>query len=384
MAMTARQRSGGSAVQMSHQGPFIGTGKGIVGAVHTALIRRPKFGRVPVRHLELLGARGDDHDHVRIRGTGLLLRVPKRCQMGTDPFANLAYQAACFDRAGASGHVPRIHGALSPAKDLPLGALIVQDIHGRAAALPQDLPAIAAALASIHGLPVPPTNRRRPLLDQVSPLSAAQPATATWAAAVARAGLPTQAADAVAAELEAAQSDLRTAPPPEVTLIGFDTQPGNFVIEPHGAAVLVDLDKARYGAPGIDLARATLPCCARWDAPADLDVGADDVATAYAHWLAAVPPRLADRSRPTLMALRRLVWLWSVACCARWRATGAGRRVPADAETDADWPLETIGDASDASLAERVDRVLSADAIDRVRGDWRSDQALSRLLGRLD
>ena len=39
-----------------------------------------------------------------------------------------------------------------------------------------------------------------------------------------------------------------------ITLVLTDTHPGNFLIRPDGQAVIVDLEKALYGSPGIDLA----------------------------------------------------------------------------------------------------------------------------------
>lgn len=45
--------------------------------------------------------KGLAHDHVRITGSGLLARIPKQSQMRLTPADNLAYQAACFERAAA-------------------------------------------------------------------------------------------------------------------------------------------------------------------------------------------------------------------------------------------------------------------------------------------
>lgn len=52
--------------------------------------------------------------------------------MDLAPAANLAYQAACFERAACSGHTPALLGVLAPSAALPRGALIVEEIVGRA------------------------------------------------------------------------------------------------------------------------------------------------------------------------------------------------------------------------------------------------------------
>src|SRR5690606_34705588 len=106
--------------------------------------------------LQPMPDKGLAHDHIRLAGSGWLARVPKQSQMGLDAAHNLAYQRACFERAAPSDHTPRLHSVLQPSAGLPRGALLVQEIVGRSARLPQDLGAIVNALASLHALPVPP------------------------------------------------------------------------------------------------------------------------------------------------------------------------------------------------------------------------------------
>ena len=50
--------------------------------------------------LDLLPDSGLAHTHVRLVGHGALARIPKQSQMDLAPEANLAYRAACFERAG--------------------------------------------------------------------------------------------------------------------------------------------------------------------------------------------------------------------------------------------------------------------------------------------
>ena len=116
--------------------------------------------------------KGLAHDHVRLQGTAWLARIPKQSQLGLAARDNLDYQRACFERAAASAHTPALHGVLPPSEQLPRGALLVQAIEGRPARLPHDLPALAAALAAMHALPLPEAAARAPLLNAADPLRA--------------------------------------------------------------------------------------------------------------------------------------------------------------------------------------------------------------------
>jgi hypothetical protein len=102
-----------------------------------------------------------------------------------------------------------------------------------------------------------------------------------------------------------------------VRLVGTDTHPGNFIVRAEGRAVLVDLEKALYGSPAIDLAHATLPTSTLWDIDVDARLGAADVARFHAAYEAAGGVALA----PALIALaRRLTALRSLLWFARWAA----------------------------------------------------------------
>src|SRR4051794_8744227 len=116
--------------------------------------------------------KGLAHHHVRLRGRGIVARIPKQSQMNLDAHENLSYQAACFQRASAGGHAPHLIEVLKSSAVLPRGALLVEEIVGVPAFLPQELPAIAQALASIHALPLPAPSARVPLLDPEQPLAA--------------------------------------------------------------------------------------------------------------------------------------------------------------------------------------------------------------------
>ena len=116
------------------------SGEDRIAGVCAALATRLDVARADLQPLPDTGLA---HDHVRIGDTGTLARVPKQSQLGLAAAENLDYQAACFARASASGHVPRLHEKLAPDAALPMGALIVDLIDGRSLSLPEDLAAMA-------------------------------------------------------------------------------------------------------------------------------------------------------------------------------------------------------------------------------------------------
>jgi thiamine kinase-like enzyme len=313
---------------------------------------------------ELMPDTGLAHDHVRLRGTGRIARLPKQSQMRLGAAENLAYQAACFTRASASGHAPRLSAVLPPSLGLPRGGLIVEEIEGRPARLPGDLPAIMAALAAIHALPVP--ERRAPLLDPADPLAdlleeiGAQasylPATNPTTSAM----IETHIADLRALAARAARPPRR--------LISFDAHPGNFLITPEGRAVLVDLEKARYSAPPLDLAHATLYTSTTWDMASCAVLEPDEVAGACRHWLACLPETERAVLAPWILPMRRAMWLWSMTWCAKWRAlSGRDAQTGGDGE---DWAADKSEAALIAHVRNRVDHYLDPETAAAMDEDF--------------
>lgn len=299
-----------------------------------------------------LRVKGLAHDHVRLAGTGLLARIPTQSQLGLPARAALSYEAACFRRAAPSGCTPRLHAVIDPAPALPWGALLVDAIDGRAARLPEDLPAIARTLAALHALPLPAPGHRPPLLDPADGLAALLAELERQAAQGRVDGLSAAAARAIEGGLQDLRERCARAPRPEARLISFDTHPGNFVVDAAGLAWLVDLEKCRYGAPGLDLAHATLYTSTTWDVEASAALSPRDVADVYAAWSRGVDPALAAAARPWHAPLRRAMWLWSLTWCARWRAQHGDT---ADG-----------GDALQAHVHARVRHYLSAEGVQRV------------------
>jgi thiamine kinase-like enzyme len=327
--------------------------------------------------LHLMADTGLAHHHVWLTrdDRDWVARLPKQSQLGLTARANLDYQAACFARASESGHTPALHGVLPPSAELPRGGLLVSAINGRPARLPEDLPAIAEALAAIHALSVPAMRQRAPLQAPDAPWAAMREEVAGQATFLDEAGLDPTVQRAIEAELAALPEAL---PDAEPRLISFDAHPGNFLITEAGRAMLVDLEKCRYGLPGFDLAHATLYTSTTWDLNSYAELTPDQVVNFYRHWAHHWQAATGHREHPaSLLACRRAMWLWSLTWCAKWRARhGKTRDASISGE---DWSAELSDDALVAHVRERVEHYLSLATIERVRAELHAlDDALVR------
>jgi thiamine kinase-like enzyme len=317
--------------------------------------------------LEVLPDSGLAHTHVRLVGHGALARIPKQSQMDLAPEANLAYQTACFERAAASGHTPVLLGVLPPSAALARGALIVREIIGRHAVLPRDLAAIAAGLARLHQLPLPPQEARAPLISAPDPMTDLLSEVEAQAAWLDAAQIDPQARRSIDAEIDRYRLLCAQPPRPPLSLIAFDAHPGNFIIRPDGHAVLVDLEKCRYSHASLDLAHATLYTSTTWDASSSAVLSTSEVAGAYADWSRAMGPRAAAWSG-WHVPLRRAMWLWSITWCAKWRvASRTASRVAAAGE---DWSAQLSDPALIAHVRGRVDHYLSPPVVQQVLGEF--------------
>jgi hypothetical protein len=309
-----------------------------------------------------LSDKGLAHHHVRLVGTGWLARVPKQSQLGLGAAEALAYEACCYTRAAPSAHVPRVAGTLPAGETLPRGALLVEEVAGRAARLPADLPAIARALAAIHALALPAPAARAQLLDAADPLAALREEIDAQAAYCDAAALSPAVHAAIARTRE--RLALRCAQParPARRLIAFDGHPGNFLVRDDGRAILVDLEKARYSYPPLDLAHATLYTSTTWDVDTYAELSLDEVIGAYAAWQRACD--LGEAMRPWFVPLREAMWLWSLTWCAKWRVLSPrAARHGSDGE---DWSSAKSSDALIAHVRDRVDCYLGEPAVQRV------------------
>lgn len=315
--------------------------------------------------LELLPDSGLAHAHLRLKGTGVLARIPKQSQMDLPAAANLAYQGACFERASASGHAPRLHGVLPPSAALPRGALLVEEIVGSAAQLPRDLPAIAEALAAIHSLPLPDGAARTPLLDAPDPLADLRDQIEVQAVHLDAANLAPSSRHAIDARRAALAALCAQAGRPPKRLIAFDAHPGNFIVRADGRAVLVDLEKARYSLPPLDLAHATLYTSTTWDLASSTVLSVAEVQAFVSCWQSACDG--SDAWRDWLVPLRSAMWLWSVTWCAKWRVLSS-RQATSDGDGE-DWSSENSEAALIAHVRGRVDDYLSPDGVARVMAE---------------
>jgi len=319
----------------------------------------------PLAHhaLEAMPDKGLAHDHVRLVGSGWLARIPKQSQMGLEAAHNLAYQGACFERSAPGGHTPQLHSVLPPSNLLPRGALLVQEIVGRPARLPHDLPAIVTALASLHTLELPAPADRPPLLDAADPLQDLLQEITAQAAYLEQAQVTPMVILAVERQTQGLFRLCAQAPRPPRCLIAFDGHPGNFIVLADGTAVLVDLEKCRYAYPGLDLAHATLYTSTTWDLHTHAVLSQCEVVAAYRAWAAAAG-LLAEASLAWQVPLRRAMWLWSITWCAKWRVLSRQRASTSVAGED--WSAERSAVRLVTHVRERVDHYLSDPVVDRV------------------
>jgi hypothetical protein len=326
-------------------------------------------GRYGAPALEPLKVKGIAHDHLRLTGTGLLVRVPRQSQFALPPEDNLRYQAACFERAHASGHTPRLDAVIQPRPGLPMGALVVEEIQGRPMRLPEDLPRSAQALAAIHRLPVPGPSGRLPLADHSDAVAGTLGfIERQWQF---RDALPLapETQRQIEAEIAWARAFAAASKLPQpVTLVATDSHPGNFLVDGAGRAVFVDLEKMLYGAPAIDLAHHTLYTSTTWDVDAAGVLSAEETARFHATYLSALPAALAEAVRPWILPMRRLTWLRTVTWAVKWRALTLPRK-PGERRPE-DWSATPMPAAYRTHVAARIADFLTPETVARVRGEW--------------
>ncbi len=321
-------------------------------------------GELGIRNMSLMADTGLAHHHIWLERDDIdwVARLPKQSQLGLSTRDNLHHQAACFARAAKSGHTPELQKVLPPSQELPRGGLLVSAIHGRPARLPEDLPAIAEALAALHRLDLPSMESRPPI---------ASPADAwgTMREEIERQALWLSEADLDDGAFQLIQQLLRDLPvrlPDEVrSLISFDAHPGNFLITDSGHAVLVDLEKCRYGLPGFDLAHASLYTSTTWDIHHQTELDIDQIAAFYRHWQQwfgrACHPQ-------TLLACRKAMWLWSLTWCAKWQTQ---HDMPQDREAQGeDWSAELSADSLVTHVRDRAAHYLDPQVIRRIRDEF--------------
>jgi hypothetical protein len=312
-------------------------------------------------------AKGVNHDHYRLLGRSLVLRVPRATPWSGDAAAQLESEAVAFERAAPARATPRLAAVLRPSTRLLRGALLVEEIAGRVPRLPEDLPAIAEALARLHALPLPPTKQRPPLPDHgsVGPFAATLDFIARQREFLATVPLDAATRSALDDDFAwAGRLAAETSPAAQpLALVGTDTHPGNFMVRGDGTAVLVDLERVCYGSPAIDLAHTTLYTSTTWDLEVQAALKRAEVEAFYRHYLDAVGAERAAALRRWLLPARRLTWLRTMMWAVRWRAL-----------------VEQDGLALDTHLAEhirrRLDDFFAPATVARVRAEWLTEPPL--------
>lgn len=336
-------------------------------ALARALAAVPGLAGIGPSDLELLPTKGIAHDHARLKGRRLLARLPRAGQLTLEPEDYIPYQEASFRRASPSGRVPWLAAAIQPSPALPSGALVIQEIEGRAPRIPDDLPLIAECLAGIHGLDLPPPLQRPPLADHSDAVGGtvavierqAQSLDAAGVAGSARAAIDDERAWARAFALDSAGRDQ------PVTLVASDTHPGNYLIDKNGRAILVDVEKMIYGSPAIDLAHATLYTSTTWDIDCGAPLARDDVVAFYRTYLARIDATLAARLSPWLTPMRRLTWLRTTTWACRFKAEVLDRGKAGDLDS----PYVR-------HVTARISDFLDAGTIASIREEWRGEKVL--------
>jgi hypothetical protein len=151
-----------------------------------------------------------------------------------------------------------------------------------------------------------------------------------------------------------------------IALVGTDTHPGNFVIREDGSAVLVDLEKALYGSPAIDLAHCTLPTSTTWDLDVQTVLSPAETAAFYRRYLDLRGSAAAEALRPLLVPSRRLTWLRTMIWCARWRVAAA---------TSQDWSERYVDPVLLAHIRRRVAAFFAPEMVAAMRAEWLSKPA---------
>ncbi len=330
------------------------------------------FSEMDIDDLNHLKSSGLAHDHIRIGKSNYLLRIPKQSQMRLNAIDNLNYQAHCFQRLHSSGHTPAYYGMVTPTEFLPMGCLVVEFIDGRPLSPSNEISQVAQALASIHSLALPSEAKRQPLINQSQPLRATLAEVQSQSEYLESSNCSPASKQAIKQQLKLSEKEINQSEDSPVSLISFDAHPGNFLIDAKGKAHLVDLEKARYGGAGFDLAHATLYTSTTWDRDSYCALTQPDIDSFYRTWADAMPANLATALAPHLLPMRRLMWLWSLTWCAKWtvQSKKSSKTNKLITENTEDWSAENSDIELIQHVEERVGCYLAKETIDRIAQEF--------------
>jgi aminoglycoside phosphotransferase (APT) family kinase protein len=339
----------------------------VVDALLAALRERPAFSALSAVDLKPLPATGTAHGHVRLPNR-LLARVAYAHEGDVMASARLATQAEAFRHLAAAGRTPHLHDVIEPRPGLPGGALIVDLIDGRAPRLPDELALMADTLARIHALRLPAASspiprQENPFLETLAAIE--QNAVRFLDKAVPDPGARAEIAEELRLMSDMARAVAQRAQPLTVALA--DTHPGNFIVDRHGIAWFVDLEKVHVGSPAIDLAHATLATSTLWHPDVGKVLSPAEVQTFYTLYLEKVGPRAAASLEPWLLPMRRLTWLRTTLFMARWRVQTRSPRDPSD---PTQWSDAGLKPSMKAHIDQRIDQCFRRDMIQSIRAEW--------------
>jgi hypothetical protein len=331
-----------------------------------------------------LPAKGTAHGHVRVLrrldGRWPLARICYAHPGDNGAAARLATQATAFERAAPAAATPHLLAVVPPNGGIPGGILLVEYINGTGRSLPTDLPSIAAALSRLHDLPVPAPERIAPMVRIERPVSGLLAAIEANAPFFERLSLTSQSRAMLAEELAYARAFTaqHDDDPPVVTFALSDTHPGNFLMDRGGKIWFVDLEKAHYGSPAIDLAHATLPTSTLWDPGQGVVLTRAQMISFYRSYGAMAPERM-NRLKPVLTPLRRMTWLRTMTFKARWKVQTA---LPYDGRDPTQWSDSGLMPEMRQHIANVIEQAFLPAVIAQTRHEWAGPDPLD--LGALD
>jgi hypothetical protein len=335
--------------------------------LHGILSALAMFSNLKQQDLKFLPSKGLVHDHIQIAANRLgcspmIIRLPRLSQFELNPNKNLEYQAACFSKASLSNHTPKLIVVLEPSKFLPMGALVVEEIKGKSINLPQDLTEMAKCFAQVHSLEVPDNYEQYPLICHSDPIAGVIKIINDQSKFINAVTGNSQVRKVLSEEIAWARNfasrHVNHHPPPRLCLT--DTHPGNFIIDTSGKVYFVDLEKALYGSPAIDLGHATILTSTLWDFDVQAKLSRVDIINFYQAYLKFLPINLQDEIRPWLLPMRRLAWLRSVTWSCKW---SAGQHNSKRIETGVRAQIQT-------HISNRLAAFVDLETILSIRSEW--------------
>ena len=342
--------------------------------LHKALSKYAIFSQLKKDNLNLMTTKGLVHDHVWIKpdscnNHSMMVRVPRLSQFGLDPRENLKYQSACFSLASLSNHTPKLILVVEPSACLPMGALVVEYIEGKNIVLPKDLNGMAECFARVHSLKTPENSEHFGLIYHIDPIVGVVNTIKEQSKFINDATGDIQVQKILNEEVEWASEFARQNsnlhPPPRLCLT--DTHPGNFLTDTSGKVFFVDLEKALYGSPAIDLGHATILTSTLWDFDVQVELPRNDIVNFYRAYLNFLPVNLKDEIKPWLMPMRRLAWIRSVTWSCKWSAR----------KQRSDQTENGLRGQIQKHIAKRLAAFVDLKTITSVRSEWVGENKLA-------